>query len=146
PNQLRVRVDLSKAATGRNSYTITREDITLPPGVILKDVQPPIVDVDLDITAQKELSVQADFVGKLPDDLILAQVRLDPSNITVIGANGFLDKLSTIYTEKISVADLEGSGAIEVGLTINPAKLKLAAGSRDRVTVYYTIQEKTSRN
>jgi YbbR domain-containing protein len=111
----------------------------------LKDVQPPVVDVDLDITAQKELPVQADFVGKMPDDRILAQVRLAPSSVTVIGANGFLDKLSTIYTEKISVADLEeGSSAIEVGLTINPAKLKLAAGNKDTVTVYYTIRKKTS--
>ena len=68
-----------------------------------------------------------------------------PTSVTVIGANGFLDKLSTIYTEKISVADLEeGSGAIEVGLTINPAKLTLAAGNRDTVTVYYTIRKKTS--
>jgi YbbR domain-containing protein len=103
-----------------------------------------MVDVDLDITAQKELPVQADFVGKMPDDRILAQVRLVPSSVTVIGANGFLDKLSTIYTEKISVTDLEGSGAIEVGLTINPAKLQLAAGNRDTVTVYYTIRKKTS--
>ena len=145
PNQLRVRVDLSKAATGSNSYTITREDITLPPGVILKDVQPPMVDVDLDITAQKELPVQADFVGKLPGDRILAQVRLEPSTVTVTGASGFLDKLSTIYTEKVPVAGLEGSGAIEVGLTINPAKLNLATGSRDTVTVYYTVRKKTSR-
>jgi YbbR domain-containing protein len=75
----------------------------------------------------------------------LAQVRLVPSSVTVIGANGFLDKLSTIYTEKISVANLEGSGAIEVGLAINPAKLKLATGNRDTVTVYYTIQKKRSR-
>jgi YbbR domain-containing protein len=103
-----------------------------------------MVDVDLDITAQKELPVQADFVGKMPDDQILAQVRLVPSIVTVIGASGFLEKLSTIYTEKISVANLEGSGAIEVGLTINPAKLTLAAGNRDTVTVYYTIQKRTS--
>jgi YbbR domain-containing protein len=90
--------------------------------------------------------VQADFVGKLPGDRILAQVRLKPSTVAVIGASGFLDKLSTIYTEKIPVTGLEGSGSIEVGLTINPAKLKLAAGSSNTVTVYYTIQEKTSRN
>jgi YbbR domain-containing protein len=102
-----------------------------------------MVDVDLDITAQKELPIQADFVGKLPDDRILAQVRLEPSTVTVIGASGFLDKLSTIYTEKIPVAGLEGSGTIEVGLVINPAKLNLAADNR--VTVYYTVLKKTSQ-
>jgi diadenylate cyclase len=144
PNQLRVRVDLGKAATGSNSYTITNEDITLPPGVILKDVQPPMIDVDLDMTSQKELPVQADFVGKLSKDRILAEVRLEPAVVTVIGASGFLDKLSTIYTEKIPVADLADSGVIEVGLTINPVKLKLAPGEKSTVTVYYSIRKKTT--
>jgi hypothetical protein len=41
------------------------------------------------------------------------------------------------------VAGLEGAGTIEVGLTINPAKLNLATGNR--VTVYYTVRKKTSR-
>jgi hypothetical protein len=62
--------------------------------------------------------------------------------VAVIGASGFLDKLSTIYTEKIPVTGLEGSGSIEVGLTINPAKLNLATGSRDTVTVYYTVRKR----
>lgn len=140
--QLRVRIDLSKAATGHNSYTITREDISLPPGVILKDVQPPVIDVNLDITAQKELPVQADFVGKLPQGLMLDQVRIEPPTVTVIGASGFLEKLSTVYTEKIPVAGLRGSDSIEVGLTINPAKLTLPPGARNSVTVSYTIREK----
>jgi uncharacterized protein (TIGR00159 family) len=143
PNQLRVRVDLSKAATGANAFTITREDIKLPPGVILKDVDPPLVEVSLDITVQKVLPVQADLVGKMPDDRVLTQVTLEPPSVTVIGAGGFLDEQSTIYTEKISVAGLKSSGSIDVGLAINPAKLRVAPGEKDTVMVTFTVRKRT---
>lgn len=143
PDQLRVRLDLSKAFSGRNSFTITRDDITLPPGVILKDVQPPVIDVTLDVTAQKELPVQADWVGRLPNDLILTQVRLEPAAVSVIGPSRLLDTLATIYTEKIPVDGIERSGSLEVALVINPAKLKLSPGSKTTATVYFTVKKRT---
>ncbi len=51
PGQVGVRVDLSKAAEGRNTFTITKDDIILPPGVSLNKIQPAMIDVTLDIPA-----------------------------------------------------------------------------------------------
>jgi len=143
PDQLRVRLNLNKAAVGPNSFSITRDDITLPPGVILKDVQPPFIEVTLDITTERVLPVQVDWVGKLSDRLILTQARPDPATVKVIGASQYLDSLTTIYTEKVSVEGIKRSGSVEVGLAINPAKLRLASGEKRSVTVLYTAKERT---
>ena len=142
PDQLRVRLNLNRAAIGPNSFNITSDDITLPPGVILKDVQPPFIEVSLDVTNEKVLPVQVDWVGKLSDNLIITQARPDPDSVKVIGASQYLDNLSTIYTEKVTVDGIKRSGSIEVGLAINPAKLRLASGEKRSVTVFYTVKER----
>ncbi len=143
PDQLRVRLDLNRASIGPNSFSITRDDISLPPGVILKDVQPSFIEVSLDVTTERVLPVQVDWVGTLSDKLILTQARPDPTAVKVIGASQYLDSQTTIYTEKVSVEGIKRSGSVEVGLAINPAKLRLASGEKRIVTVFYTVKERT---
>jgi uncharacterized protein (TIGR00159 family) len=55
PDQVQVRLDLTKSKVGPNSFSITRESISLPPGIVLKDVKPSEVKVDLDVLIKKEL-------------------------------------------------------------------------------------------
>jgi YbbR domain-containing protein len=121
PEQVRVRLDLSKAVVGRNTLTITQENITLPPGVFFKKVEPPSLEVTLDVPIKKELPIQVDWVGKLPDHLILA---------------------ATIYTQKVSLDNIQGSGTITVNLALNPASLRTARGSKDRITVEFVVKER----
>jgi uncharacterized protein (TIGR00159 family) len=141
-DRLRVRVDLSKAIVGPNDFAITRDNITLPAGVILKDVQPSVVEVKLDVISEKELAVQADWVGKMADDLIISRAEVTPQKVVVIGASHFLESLNTIYTEKIPVDTLNQSGSITVNLAVNPAKLKLAPGYKNAVTVDYIVKNR----
>jgi uncharacterized protein (TIGR00159 family) len=140
-DQLRVRLDLSKATVGENTFTISRENITLPPGVLLKDVQPPLIDVNLDVLAEKEIPIQVDWVGKLENGLLLTAVRTVPQTVVVIGASRYLNTLDTIYTEKVPVEPLRQSGTLVATLALNPARLKLAPGYEDAVTVDYTIKK-----
>ena len=142
PEQVRVRLDLSKAVVGRNILTITQENITLPPGVFFKKVEPPGVEVTLDVPIKKELPVQVDWVGKLSDHLILAGAKLDPEKIEVIGGTRIMKDISTIYTQKVSLDNIQGSGTITVNLALNPASLRIARGSKDRITVEFVAKER----
>ena len=142
PDQVQVRLDLSKAVAGNNSFTITRENITLPPGVILKNVDPAVVNVNLDVTIKKKLPVQVDWVGKLPDSLILVEAKIDPREVEISGGKRILEKMATIYTEKVPLDNLKGKGSITANLALYPASLKIAAGSKEKVTIKYVIQER----
>jgi uncharacterized protein (TIGR00159 family) len=142
PDQVRVRLDLSKSAAGSNSYSITANNISLPPGIILKDVEPPNVVVELDTTVRKEFPVQVDWIGRLPEHLVLSEAAVEPQKVEIVGGKRILQNISTIYTEKIALDRLKEAGFIEAALVIQPASLKVASGSSERVTISYATRRR----
>jgi len=140
PEQVSVKLDLRKGTPGANPFTITPENVSLPPGVVLKDVKPPVVEVTLDRTVKKELPVQVDWIGKLQDHYVIAQVKIDPPRVQVSGSSRVLSDVSSIYTEKISVDHINRSGTLGAKLVSSPPSLKLA---QDKVTVEYIVKERT---
>jgi diadenylate cyclase len=140
PEQVSVKLDLKKGIPGKNQFTVTPESVSLPPGVLLKNVKPSVVEVTLDMTVKKELPVQVDWVGKLQDPLVITQVKIDPPKVQVSGASRVLSGISVIYTEKISVDHITRSGTLSAKLAPNPASLKV---SPDKVTVDYMVKERT---
>ena len=143
PDQVRVRLDIGNAAPGPNSFIITSSNISLPPGIILKEVAPQNVVVNLDVTVRKELPVQVDWAGKLPENILLAEAAVEPARAEVVGGKAILETISTIYTEKVPLDKLrEGGGIIEAGLVIQPASLKLTSGSSDKVTIKYVTRRR----
>jgi len=143
PDQIRVRMDLSNATAGENPLTITANNISLPPGIELKEVTPQTMVVVLDVTVKKELPVQVDWVGKLPENLVLAEASVEPQKVEIIGGKRILENVSTIYTEKVPLEKLkDAGGTIEVSLAIQPASLKVAPASNDKVTIKYILRKR----
>jgi diadenylate cyclase len=142
PDQVKVQMDLSKGAAGTNSFTVTSKDVSLPPGVALRSVRPPGIDVTLDVLGRKELPVQVDWAGKMPQGLILTQAKITPERIQVTGPKKLLDRLSTLYTEKVYVDNIDKSGTLTSQIVLNPASLRLAPGGREKVTIDYRTKEK----
>jgi len=139
PDQVKVQLDLSKGATGTNSFAITPKDVSLPPGVELKSVRPAAVQVTLDVLARKELPVQVDWAGKMPQGVIITQAKITPEKVQLTGPKGFLDRLSTLYTEKVYVDNIDKSGSVASQVVL-PASLKLSSGNR--VTIDYRVKER----
>lgn len=142
PEQIRIKIDLSKAVNGTNTFAITHEDLSIPPGVSLKEIRPMVVDVSLDERTQKVFPVQADWVGKLASDLIMVQTAITPPQVTLLGPGTILKAMSTLYTERIPLNGIESSGKTEVELVIPSAFLKLKPGMKDKVSVSYEIQKR----
>ncbi len=143
PGQVRVQVDLKSAAVGKTEFTITGRDISLPPGIVLKTVQPRQVVVTLDRSVRKKLPVQVDWTGKLPEDRILESVRVMPETVEIAGGNRILENTETVYTQKVPLDGLTKSGMITVGLELQPASLQVAPNSPEKVTVEYLIQNRS---
>lgn len=139
PEQVRVKLDLNKAVNGENLFTITNDNIAMPPGVRLNRIEPSEVKVVLDFPISKKLPIQVDWVGSLPDGLILKNVALRPESVAIIGGGKILNKMSTIYTERVQLENLRSSGQITVGLALAPASLKIAYGHKDEVDVTFVI-------
>jgi len=142
PEQVHVRLDLDKAVAGRNTFSITKENISLPPGIFLKKVNPSVVEATLDITRTKRLPVQVDWVGKLPAQLILSEVTIDPKTIEVVGGSHILSTIATIYTAKMPLDNLRKSDEITLNPVLNPASLKINSSSKNKISVAYVIKQR----
>lgn len=142
PDQVRVRLDLTNTLVGQNHFSITSQNISLPPGIVLKGVTPHNVSVDLDLTIRKELPVQVDWAGRLPENLILTEAIVEPQRIEIVGSRRVLETLSTVYTEKVFLDRLrENAGVLEAGLVLQPG-FKVAPGSSDRVLIKYITRRR----
>ncbi len=136
---VKVKIDLNDAIAGGNRYTLTRENIVLPPGIILKKINPNVVEVVLDRPIEKVLPIQANWVGRLSEALVMRMVRLEPDAIAVIGGRQRIDMIDTIYTEKISLNHIENSGQVVVDLILHPSGLKFVGDQREKVIVKYKV-------
>jgi len=143
PGQVQVRVDLGKTTEGRNVFPITQDNISVPPGVFLNKVQPATIEVTLDVPIIKEVPVQVDWAGRLPENLVLLKANVAPEVVKVIGGSKILEKVATIYSAPVRLDNLTKSGTVTTSLVLTPPSLKIASGSTDRVVVNYVIEERS---
>jgi uncharacterized protein (TIGR00159 family) len=139
--QIRVKPDLSKAVAGQNAFRVTKDNVTLPPGISLRKAEPEIIEVKIGEMITKEVSIQANWSGKLNEHLILVSAKIHPEKISVMGNPKKLESLSTLYTEKIPLDKIEKSGKINVPIAADSG-IKTAPGSADKVTVEYEVKER----
>jgi YbbR domain-containing protein len=118
----------------------------MPPGVTLKKVEPQVVDVTLDIPIKKAFPVQIDWIGKLADNLILESATVVPENVSVIGGSRILEDITTIYTEKISLDNIDKTGRLSVNLALNPASLKVEEAPNGKVVIAFTVRKRDAEN
>jgi diadenylate cyclase len=140
-----VKVDLSNSRIGSNNCSISEKNVSLPPGVSLKNIRPPYVEVTLDKAVDKDIPIQADWTGKLSDNLTLSEVTVIPPDVKISGRSMILDDISTVYTEKIFLSGIEESGEMTVGIILKDPSLKLI-NNPGSVTVRYIIKEKVKEN
>ncbi len=144
PDRIKVKLNLSQSRPGKNTLPINRNNISLPPGLRLKAIEPSRVDIFLDTLMEKELPIQPHWTGKLPNDLRLTMARITPSHVAITGGSRILKKIDTIFTEPLSLDHITESGTMEALIVTDPASLKPAG--TNTVTVEYTIarREKNS--
>jgi diadenylate cyclase len=142
PEQVKVRLNLSGAAMGENTFTLTSENIVLPPGVFLDKVKPPAVHVTLDVPVARSIPVQVDWAGRLDPELRIEFVSVEPDRVRVEGGSGVLEALSTLYTRKVPLAKIVESGSMTVELALPPASVEVAPDEPEEVTVTYTVKKR----
>ncbi len=140
PEQVRVQIDLGEATVGLNRLSILPGQVSLPPGVYLKKVEPAVLEVTLDELEKKPVAVQVDWAGKLPESLIMVTADSAPAKIDVICGKHTLEKISTLYTEKVPLEGITQSGELRAHVVLPPASIKFASDAYDTVTVRYQVR------
>ena len=92
PSDLAVRMDLTRAGPGKADVIITGDNLRLPRGISLLDVEPEFLSLTLYGIREKEALVDPQFVGSLPEGLILESFKVTPLRVKVLSSDGELDE------------------------------------------------------
>ena len=105
----------------------------------------PSIDVTLDVPMKKVLPIQVQWVGKLPPPFLVAEAKVNPERIQLIGGTRLLENIETIYTEPVPLESLDPGkkeGSLSVKVILDHPSLKLGNGSLDKVQVDYIIKKR----
>ncbi len=143
PEQINVKLNLSKAVVGSNMLSITSKNILLPPGIRLKNIEPQTLSVTLDALTEKQLYIQPNWTGKLPEGLVMTQAATVPETVTVRGGGLDLQDVTTLFTEEIALGRLTESGSLTVALVPGSPSVKLKGSGE--VEVRFSISGRGSQ-
>lgn len=93
PSTYRIYVDLRKLGAGTHRVPVQVEG--LPAGVKEK-VTPSTLKVELEAKLQREMPVQADLIGKLPEGATAGKPIVNPGKVLVRGSESKLDQVTAV--------------------------------------------------
>lgn len=139
PAQLAVKIDLSKAMPGMQTFLITDENIKLPKQLKLLDVAPSSLTLSLVEIIQKDVVVKPQLVGKLPAGVQLKSIEVMPRKVRVLSPSGVgKEKEVVLLTTPIYLENLRESSKIFCKI-IAPPGVQPTEKRWPDVEVYITI-------
>ena len=84
PSQVRLKVDLSGFAAGRQLVNLTKENVELPKKIRVLEIQPANVTLELQNLTLTRLKVKPQFIGELQDGYKVQEIEITPALVDVI--------------------------------------------------------------
>jgi YbbR domain-containing protein len=142
PGQLAVKIDLSKAMPGKQTFSITNENVKLPKQVKLLDATPSSLTLSLVEIIQKDVLVKPQLVGKLPAGVRLKSIEVIPRKVRVLSPSSEGEEEGeeevVLMTTPIYLENLRGSSRIFCKI-IAPPGLQPNEKRWPDVEVYITV-------
>jgi YbbR domain-containing protein len=119
-------VDVSGYQVGRHTVRLMRDTVSmdLPEGVHVNSVDPNIVALQLEQRETRELPVEIQFDGRLPEGYELRRSSTTPNKVSVRGPASSVRSLTTASTERVSLTGLTTTTTIpQVSVELNNDKV-----------------------
>ncbi len=146
PGDIDVHIDLSSVVKGPNTFVIQPDEITVPVGVSVIQVSPSNIDVLLDATVRKTLTVEPTLRGTPAAGYALGEIRVEPKNVTVTGAQSVLKGMTKVGTEPIVLDSLTRDVSKKVKVRPSNTTLRIEHNEEKIVSVsVQVVPEMTDR-
>ncbi len=140
-NDINLFLKINDNKPGNYVYNITEKNLSLPPGIKLVKINPSSISVKLDKIIEKDFDIQVNWVGKIDPNLLITKCIVSPPKVKIQGPQTILEKMSTIYTEPISVDNIQESGEIEARLDL-PPNIKMVNKNNQIVDIKYLVERR----
>jgi YbbR domain-containing protein len=144
--RLRYDVDLSEAELGQTAVDFSERTLSgLPEGVVVAQVSPPALDIDLDRRLEREVRVQPMVIGHVASGWRLDGVTIEPERVLISGPQSLVRTMSEVSTDVIDLDGLMAGTEFEVALAVKERTVSIVTGDSVKVTVAVSpiVVEKT---
>ena len=122
PSELSVKLDLSKAVAGKQSFVVTADNLRLPRNIDLLDAVPSSIDLTLAEIVEQEVYITPQLLGKLPGDLKIISMQIIPEKVKVLTpAAGKKDKPISVITTPIYLGSIYSDTSVFCKVIAPPA-------------------------
>ena len=122
PEDLSVKIDLSKAAAGKQAFGITAENIRLPRSVNLVDVVPSSIELTLAEIVEKEIGIEPQLVGHLPGSMKILSIEVIPASVKVFSpADDKKEKTTRLITTPVYLNSINRDATIYCKIIAPPS-------------------------
>ncbi len=106
---LKIALDISKIKRpGIIRYRVTRSDLDLPRGVVLRGIHPRVIEVELDRFIKKKVEVVPRIRGKPDKYYKISKVSVEPNQVILEGPEKIVSRVDKIFTEPVDVKGKKG--------------------------------------
>jgi len=128
-------LDLSRLHEGVNSIAVDHNSFQLPLGVSVVKVTPAVIKVVAEKRVYREVPVVLNKAGRLPKDLRLRSVIMEPDVVTVLGAESDILRIRQILTEPFDLATLKRSQTVELMLLLPSDQIQFKGSESVKVKI-----------
>ncbi len=141
PSDLVVSLNLGDLKKGRNEFAIDEEDLKLPSGLTLYDIEPKKITVNAIATKIISLPVRVQTTGNLPDNLKLVSALSNPPKVMLIVPEEGNHLPKFIYTEPVDLSNIDNSTSINSQVMV-PQKYKLPPEEDGEVSIEINVKKR----
>lgn len=121
---LSISVDLYRLKTGSNEIMIAQDNLKLPSGIKLYNIEPHVIRINAERLKSIEVPIHVQTSGRLPRYLRLLSINSNPEKITLKVPEEAHNLPRNILTEPVNLSNLTESSVIKTRLIpMNNAKL-----------------------
>jgi len=135
---LKLGLDLDGAKPGSLSYPLGPSSFSIPRGVTVARITPPVIHLRLEPVLRRVLPVAVRFVNKPPAGQKIGETSVEPGRVSVLGPAEEVRRLVSVETVPIDLEDNRSTMKRKVRLSTDGKPFSF---SPDQVEVAITLEE-----
>lgn len=132
---MRFAIDLSGAKRGQTEIEVPDSPVDLPRGARVVSRSPSRITVQIERKGRKAVTVRPDIMGEPAAGFHLANLRVEPELVRLVGARSEVLRLSEVSTEPVDLTGLEEGIEREVRLFLGSGTVWMEDAQPVRVIV-----------
>lgn len=108
-----------------------------PFGVEVEDVEPSVINIELEGSMVKQIPINLVTIGRVPIDHKMIYSELKPNVLSISGPKSVVQKINQIDSDPINLSDLRGSGEFVVNYAPFDQRIEL---SEENFTYSYFVK------